>query len=246
MHATPIGYVKSVFKEKFGIPRQPGLVPAARAVIELNNDPDLRLALRGLEGFSHLWVIFWFHEHGLNTSARQWKPSIRPPRLGGQAKVGVLASRSPHRPNPIGLSAVRLEGIDLGTPSTHGPRIEISGHDLLDGTPVFDLKPYVPYCDALPEARSGWADEAIPRIRVEWSEDARKQAHATGDAELEALATQILALDPRPAFQKRDLAPHLPEALGTRYGFMLKSWDIRWVITAEGFRVEAIVPLSEA
>jgi len=149
----PIGVIESCFKEKFGIPRQPGLARSVPAIIRLDkNDPFLAQSLRRLEEFSHLWVIYIFHEHG----SRNWKPSIRPPRLGGAEKVGVLASRSPHRPNPIGLSAVELVRVDLQDPA--GVAIHVRGGDFLDGSPVLDIKPYVPYADAFPDARAGWID----------------------------------------------------------------------------------------
>ena len=142
-----IGFVETCFKEKFGIPRQPGLVNEARGIIRLRNEDDYRTAIRTLEGFSHVWVVFVFHEHG----SKNWKPSIRPPRLGGAKKVGVLASRSPHRPNPIGLSALEIEKIVIDAPQ--GPEIHVRGVDLLDGTPVLDIKPYLPYADSIPKAR---------------------------------------------------------------------------------------------
>lgn len=196
----PIGFVESCFKEKFGIPRQPGLVPEAKAVIQLNRDPDLVTALKALGGFTHLWLVFVFHKHG----SRNWKPSIRPPRLGGAKKVGVLASRSPHRPNPIGISAVILEKIDLENPK--GPALHVGGVDLLDGTPILDIKPYIPYADSFPEAKTGWVVEPIERVPVEFTSEslaaismieARK-----GYPNLKSLITEMLGLDPRPASKK--------------------------------------------
>ena len=140
----PIGAIEPCFKEKFGIPRQPGLARSAPAIIRLDSgDPFLAQSLRRLEEFSHLWVIYVFHEHG----SRNWKPSIRPPRLGGAEKVGVLASRSPHRPNPIGLSAVELVRVDRDDPA--GVAIHVRGGDFLDGSPVLDIKPYMPPFDRM-------------------------------------------------------------------------------------------------
>jgi tRNA-Thr(GGU) m(6)t(6)A37 methyltransferase TsaA len=249
----PIGYVRSPFKEKFGIPRQPGLA-AADAVLKLNPDPLLRNAVRELEGFSHLWVVFVFHAH----DARSWKPSVRPPRLGGARKVGVLASRSPHRPNPIGLSAVRLRGIDLDAPG--GVEIRLGDVDLLDGTPVLDIKPYLPYADSIPDAAPGWAGEAIARVPVEFTERAEaaiaalagREARGSGGAEgqvsaagrLKELITQLLELDPRPAFQKRRMPPGSGAAQGTRYGFRLLEYDVKWEIRDGIFRVLDVVELE--
>ncbi|RYE65209.1 MAG: tRNA (N6-threonylcarbamoyladenosine(37)-N6)-methyltransferase TrmO [Rhizobiaceae bacterium] len=186
---SAIGVVHTPFREKFGIPRQPGLVSAAKGVIKVLDKPDLKTALRSLEEFSHLWIVFVFHEHG----GKSWKPSIRPPRLGGSKKVGVLASRSPHRPNPIGLSAVSIERIDLE--ATGGPEIHVSGVDLLDGTPVLDLKPYIPYADSLPAANAGWASEPIERVTLAYTPEARTTLRKLARPDLEAMITEVLELD---------------------------------------------------
>lgn len=225
----PIGVIESCFKEKFGIPRQPGLVRSASAVIRLDpKDPFLAQSLRRLEEFSHLWVIYVFHEHG----SRNWKPSIRPPRLGGAEKVGVLASRSPHRPNPIGLSAVELLRVDLEDPA--GLAIHVRGGDFLDGSPVLDIKPYLPYADSIPEASAGWADEPIAKTPVEFSTLAEEKIAAAGEPEfqeqLRAMITEVLELDPRPAFQRRRLPPTSPEAQGLDFGFALLNVDVKWRI----------------
>lgn len=233
----PIGIVTSCFKEKFGIPRQPGLVPEAQATIKLKGDPDLKTALRSIETFSHLWLIFVFHEHG----SHKWKPSIRPPRLGGATKVGVLASRSPHRPNPIGLSVVRLEAVNLDAPG--GPELRVSGHDLLDGTPILDLKPYLPYADSLPDAKGGWAQEPIRRTPVEFTLAALEQiariSQSQGPeyARFKELIVEMLEIDPRPAFQQRRMPPDSAEAQGTRFGFKLLSYDVKWEIRDGKFLV---------
>lgn len=239
---APIGYVHSCFKEKFGIPRQPGLVKQAHGFIKLLDNPDLKTAIRALESFSHIWLIFVFHEHG----SRNWKPSIRPPRLGGAKKVGVLASRSPHRPNPIGLSAVKLERIDPDAPG--GPEIHVSGIDLLDGTPVLDLKPYIPYADSIAEANAGWAEEPIHRTEVEFTEQAvasiKKRSKLSGYENLKALIVEMLEIDPRPAFQKRRMPAENPEAQGTRYGFKLFEFDVKWEIQDQKFLVLDVVDLQ--
>lgn len=228
----PIGVVESCFKEKFGIPRQPGLVRSIEAIIRLDStQPFLKQSLRRLEEFSHLWVITVFHEHG----AHGWKPSIRPPRLGGAQKVGVLASRSPHRPNPIGLSAVELVRVDLE--SGDGPAIHVRGCDFLDGTPVLDIKPYIPYADSIPEAKSGWAEEPIERTPVRFEELAEKKMTQAERPGLRQMITEVLELDPRPAFQKRRLPPQSEAAQGLDFGFNFLEYDVKWRIEGGAFVV---------
>lgn len=234
MQFTPIAHIETCFKEKFGIPRQPGLTPSAWGVIRFENLPYLQNALQGLEGFSHLWVIFVFHQSGLNLSARQWKPSIRPPRLGGAKKVGVLASRSPHRPNPIGMSVVKIERINLKK-----LEIDVSGVDLLDGTPVLDIKPYIPYCDSIPRAKSGWVDGKLKKKKTRFTKTALQDLKKlVGPQELkrtQKLISEILALDPRPAFQQKQTSP-------STYGFAIGKIDVKWETTATHFVVTQIDP----
>ncbi|AXM98315.1 tRNA (N6-threonylcarbamoyladenosine(37)-N6)-methyltransferase TrmO [Pseudomonas plecoglossicida] len=209
---TPVGIVHSCFKEKFAIPRQPQLAPAARGVLELLPPFDQGDAVEGLEQVSHVWLLFLFHQ------ALEDKPrlKVRPPRLGGNKSMGVFATRATHRPNGIGQSVVRLEGVEPG-------RLLLSGIDLLDGTPVIDIKPYVPYADSIPEARNLMASAAPQAIAVQWSDSALSQAkaHALRLGEpLVELIDQCLAQDPRPAYQ----VP-APERV---YG--VKFWDVqvRW------------------
>ncbi len=141
---APIGIVRSCFREKFGIPRQPGLAPAARATLELLPPHNQPAAVRGLEDFSHVWLVFVFH----GVPASRWQPTVRPPRLGGNRRLGVFATRSPFRPNPIGLSVVALDRIVTGQGRV---ALHLSGVDVLDGTPVLDIKPYLPYADRVPD-----------------------------------------------------------------------------------------------
>ncbi|MDR2306151.1 MAG: tRNA (N6-threonylcarbamoyladenosine(37)-N6)-methyltransferase TrmO [Paucimonas sp.] len=209
---SPVGIVRSCFKEKFAIPRQPQLAPAARGTLELLPPFDQGDAVAGLEQVSHVWLLFLFHE------ALEDKPrlKVRPPRLGGNKSMGVFATRATHRPNGIGQSVVRLEGVEPG-------RLLLSGIDLLDGTPVLDIKPYVPYADSVPTATNQMADAAPQPIAVQWSDSALPQAreHALRlDEPLVALIEQCLAQDPRPAYQ---IPP--PERV---YG--VKFWDVqvRW------------------
>lgn len=233
-----IGHVQTPFKDKFGIPRQPGLVSQAKGVIKMQDDPDLKTALRSLEEFSHLWIIFVFHEHG----GKNWKPSIRPPRLGGNRKVGVLASRSPHRPNPIGMSAVVLEKVDWDAKG--GVEIHVAGVDLLDGTPVLDLKPYIPYADSIPDANPGWASDAITRTPVQFSDEALAEItkrDPNGEKNLKALIIEVLELDPRPAFKKRQAPPTDPAQWGTRYGFDMLGNDVKYEIRKDHFYVYTII-----
>ena len=163
MTLEPIGIVRSCFGSKFAVPRQPGLCPSAWGHLVFHEPYRSPEALRGICGFSHLWLIFGFHE----TLAQGWHPTVRPPRLGGNERVGVFASRSPFRPNGLGLSLVKLEGSDpTGT-------LLLGGLDLLDGTPIYDVKPYLAYAEAIPEATSGFAHEALPRLPVQVAEPAR-------------------------------------------------------------------------
>jgi tRNA-Thr(GGU) m(6)t(6)A37 methyltransferase TsaA len=150
---APIGVISTPFKQKFGIPRQPGLAPAALGVIDITAPYDDINAFRGLEQFSHLWLLFHFHKH----ADKNWSPLIRPPRLGGNEKIGVFASRSTFRPNGLGQSVVKLNEVskDKGKVT-----ITVSGVDLLDQTPIIDIKPYIPYSDSIPKAQAGYASEA--------------------------------------------------------------------------------------
>lgn len=221
----PIGYIKSPFADRFGVPRQPGLADEAKGVIQLLPQNSLQAALKSLDQFSHLWIVFVFHDHG----GHPWKPTIRPPRLGGNKKVGVLASRSPHRPNPLGISAVKISKINLDHPD--GPQIEVEGIDLIDGTPVLDIKPYIPYADSIPEATSGWAADPIPRYQVIWSEQAQKELaklHGSEANKVNKMITEVLELDPRPAFQKRKHPVTDEKSWGLQYGFDVGGNDVKY------------------
>ncbi|MCB1776211.1 MAG: tRNA (N6-threonylcarbamoyladenosine(37)-N6)-methyltransferase TrmO [Candidatus Competibacteraceae bacterium] len=215
----PIGIVHSCFREKFGIPRQPGLVSAARATLELRPPYAQPAAVRGLEDFSHLWLLFVFH--GL--PERRWQPTVRPPRLGGNRRLGVFATRSPFRPNPLGLSAVRLEKIVMGS---GGITLHLAGVDLLDGTPVLDIKPYVPYADSLLAAAGGFAPEAPSAERdVEFSPQAAVFCANWPQGDLRELITQILRQDPRPAYVRKS-----GDAALQSYGMKLYDFDVKWEV----------------
>ena len=230
----PIGVAHTPFTQRFGIPRQPGLVPEAKGIIKIDAHPDFQYALKQLDQFSHIWIIFIFHAHGGN----KWKPTIRPPRLGGKVKVGVLSSRSPHRPNPIGLSAVELERIDFTAKG--GPEIHVKGIDLLDGTPILDIKPYLPYADSIPQANAGWASESITKTEVVFEALALKkiaEAESNGYADLKLLIEQLITIDPRPGFQKRELPPTAEHAQGADFGLLVKDFDVKWKIQDQKFVV---------
>jgi tRNA-Thr(GGU) m(6)t(6)A37 methyltransferase TsaA len=192
MLIKPIAHIHNGFKEKFGIPRQSGLIDSVESEIvflpEYRN-PD---ALRGIEGYSHLWLLWQFSK----AVRDEWSPTVRPPRLGGNTRMGVFATRSPYRPNPIGLSSVKIVSIELSTP--RGPIITVTGADLLDGTPIYDVKPYLAYTDSHPEALSGFAltDDA-PKSTVVFSEGVEGRLDPTLKDDLIA----ILAQDPRPGYQ---------------------------------------------
>ena len=210
---TPIGTIQSCYGEKFGIPRQPGLVKSATATLKLlppYNTPD---ALRGLEEFSHLWIIFVFHQ----SAREQWKATVRPPRLGGNERVGVFASRSNFRPNPIGLSVVELLEIE-------GTTLKLGGGDFLDGTPVLDIKPYIPYADRILDAEGAFADAAPESSnRVEFSPEAERAVQELENETrpaLRQLICDMLAYNPRPAYQPND-----PDRV---FGTRLFDLELRW------------------
>lgn len=237
----PIGYLQSLYSQRFGIPHQAGVSKGLTGKIVLNRDPDLITALRGLDSFSHIWVIFVFHSHG----GKKWKPSIRPPRLGGNVKIGLLASRSPHRPNPIGISAVKLEKIILDAPL--GPTLIVEDVDLLDGTPVLDIKPYIPLADRIESANSGWADIPVIKYPVEISLDAEKDFvnfDPEGFLDLKNKALAVIELDPRPAFQKRKI-PVSIEHSGKTFGIDVLKYDIKYKITPLGFQITKVMPSSK-
>ncbi|MBQ0743906.1 MAG: tRNA (N6-threonylcarbamoyladenosine(37)-N6)-methyltransferase TrmO [Pseudomonas sp.] len=204
----PIAVVRSCFSEKFAIPRQPSLAPAASGVIELLPPYDQPEAVAGLEGVSHLWLLFVFHAAPSGPTHLR----VRPPRLGGNQRIGVFASRSTHRPNPIGQSVVKLDGIEPG-------RLRISSIDLLDGTPILDIKPYVPYADSLPMASNSLADAAPVLLAVDWLPAALQQARDQADRlrqPVVELIQQCLAQDPKPAYQQP----------GTERRYGVRFWDL--------------------
>lgn len=214
--ATPsfrtIALARSPYKEKFAIPRQPGLAKSVTTKIELQPPFDDPAALDGLEQVSHIWLIFFFHGVGSRDDALR----VRPPRLGGNERIGVFATRSTHRPNGIGQSLVKIERIENGC-------IVVSGADLLDGTPIIDIKPYVPYADTPNDASNEIAPQAPSLLKVSWLPDVRTTAleiAAELNEDVVAVIKECLEQDPRPAYQKHD-----PER---EYGVTLWHFNVRW------------------
>lgn len=220
-----IGYINSCFSEKFGTPRQSGLAPSAEARLRLIEPFNRREMVRGLEEFSHIWVQFLFHQ----ARAEGWKTTVRPPRLGGNERKGVWATRSPHRPNFIGLSAVQLKHINFA----NGVELVLAGVDLLDGTPVVDIKPYLAASDSINEASKGWANRDFEKLEVEFFpaavEFCRAYETETG-IPLQQLITEILREDPRPPSQreKKD-----------SFGMRLYDVNVRWQIIAAACKVRS-------
>lgn len=219
MEITPIATFHSPFKDKFGIPRQSGIVSALEGTIVFLpqfRNPD---SLRGIEEFDYLWLIWEFsaNKHAATS------PTVRPPRLGGNTRIGVYATRSPYRHNPLGLSAVRLRKVELNTPQ--GPVIHVAGADLMDGTPIYDIKPYVPYADAHPEARSGFVDSCDWQLlEVDIPQEV---AQLFSPQQLEALR-HSLALDPR---------PHYHDDPAKVYGMRFAGHDIHFNVDGKKLKV---------
>lgn len=226
MNLAPIAIVRSPWRQKFAIPRQPNLVPEAEGelhFLEPFADPN---SLRGIEQFSHIWLVFVFHD----TAAQGWNATVAPPRLGGTERVGVFATRSMYRPNPIGLSVVECAGVEQ-----RGRQLilKVRGLDLLDGTPILDIKPYIPYADALPTARGGFADSAPGApLDVRFSAIARLQLQEWQSQypHLEVLVTKVLRQDPRPA-------QHVRKDTRREFAMLLYDLNIRWCVEDQGCEV---------
>lgn len=231
----PVGFIRSCFKEKFGIPRQPGLVPHATAVLVIEPPFCRPEAFRLLETFSHVWILFVFHQ----SLHHHWKPTVRPPRLGGNQRVGVFASRSGFRPNAIGQSAVKLISIN----ETKGQiELLLGGADLLDGTPVLDIKPYLPYADAISDANSGYVpDQPAALWDVVFSSEAAKACSRFEHSRypgLKQLITELITLDPRPGYRQ---APR-----SHCYGMRLWDLNVRFRFETDHILVESISPISSS
>ena len=220
-----IANIRNDFPSKFGIPRQSGLADQVLSTIVFQpeyRNPD---ALRGIDGFSHLWLIWQFSE----VRRSGWSPTVRPPRLGGNTRMGVFATRSPFRPNAIGLSSVRLLRVEQT--GEYGTVLVVSGADLMDGTPIFDIKPYLPYADCHPDATGGFTDLAAPSSLTVEFPDALLQRIP---GEKQGALLQILSHDPRPSYQKD------PSRI---YGLPYAGFDIRFTVSEKMLTVEDVFPL---
>ncbi len=214
----PIAHIRSLFADKFGVPRQGNLAP--HAISEIVFEPEFRNpdCVRGIEGFSHLWLIWGFHCN----EAAGWSPTVRPPRLGGNTRLGVFATRSPFRPNPLGLSVVKLVSVESG------PVLRVSGADMVNGTPIYDIKPYVPYADIVADATGGFTE--TPRQLLTVQVACAMPAKAT--VEWQAAMQEVLAQDPRPAYQ------HDPERL---YHVVLLPYEVSFRVQEHVAVVTSIV-----
>ena len=221
----PIARMKSDFPTKFGIPRQSGLVEELRSTIVF--EPEFRNpdTLRGMEGFSHLWLIWQFSE----AVRDDWSPTVRPPRLGGNVRMGVFATRSPFRPNNLGLSCVKLLGMEQT--ANDGMVLHVAGADLMDGTPIFDIKPYIPYSDSHPDALGGFTDTASEFIlNVVFPEELLMLL----PADKQEAAKAVLSHDPRPSYQRKP---------GRVYGLNFAGFDIRFTVEEDTLTVQSIEKL---
>ena len=215
MEIQPIAHIKTEFKEKFGIPRQSSLASNTVGKITFKKEFRNSDALKGLEGFSHLWLIWEFSAN--RQPKGEWSPLVRPPRLGGNTYKGVFATRSPFRPNSLGLSCVKIHSIDFDSPD--GPFIYVMGADMMDGTPIYDIKPYIKYADSHPDALCGYADE-IPKntLEVKLSE---KIKEAFKDADFINTLTEVLQLDPRPSYHND------PNRI---YGMLYGNYNVKFTV----------------
>lgn len=227
MILNKIATIHTDFPTKFGVPRQSNMVPSLQATIVFEpeyRNPD---ALRGLEEFSYIWLLWGFSK----VEQEGWSPMVRPPRLGGNTRMGVFATRSPFRPNPIGLSSVKLEKIELDT--TRGPVLHVSGADLMDKTPIYDIKPYLPFVDSHPEAQAGFASQPpTPTLKVVVEES---QLALVPQAKRQALQ-EVLAHDPRPSYQ------NLP---GREYGMEFCGLEVKFTVEEDILKVVSITSITK-
>ena len=222
-----IAHIRTDFATKFGVPRQSGLVDALKARIVFEEEYRVTEAVRGLEEFSHIWVIWQFS----GAIRPDWSPTVRPPRLGGNTRMGVFATRSPFRPNPIGLSCLKLEKIEHSP--QFGPVLWVSGADLVDGTPIYDIKPYLPYADYRPQAVGGFA-AAAPEKKLQVRDEAGLADRLP--PEKWAALRGVLEQDPRPSYQKD------PDRV---YGFEFGGWQVRFSVAGEELQLRQLTPLAK-
>ncbi|EMA8957302.1 tRNA (N6-threonylcarbamoyladenosine(37)-N6)-methyltransferase TrmO [Vibrio fluvialis] len=228
MHTIePIAVIESPYKEKFAVPRQPRLVPSATARVKLLGESNCPEAVRGIEQFSHLWLLFLFDQ---NLQAG-WKPTVRPPRLGGNERIGVLASRSTFRPNGIGMSAVKLRGVRKQGDQIY---LDLGSVDLVDGTPIIDIKPYIPYSDSIADAQGGYAEAEPEQAEVTFSAAALETLQRLPDGQVQqAVIGEVLAQDPRPAYKKNK--PDMKE-----YAVNLYDLNVKFMVNGNLVTVTAI------
>ena len=224
----PVARIYTDFNERFGIPRQPGLAESLTARIILEEEFRDINAVKDIEGFSYLWLIWGFSETAINmeNDPVRWSPLVTPPRLGGKTKVGVFASRSPYRPNSLGLSSVKLLQVDLTC--DNAPVLTVSGVDLLNGTPIYDIKPYVPYTDCHPDAEGGYAVSQMEFLKVNFPEDLMTKVSADKRQAL----LEVLAQDPRGSYEKQP---------GYKYGLSFADYDIRFMVEGDTLKVFEVI-----
>lgn len=219
-----IARIKTDFSTKFGLPRQSGLVEEIKGKIIFEEEYRVPEAFRGLEDFSHIWLLWQFSQ----AVRDDWSPTVRPPLLGGNTRMGVFATRSPFRPNPIGLSCVKLERVELNTPD--GPVLFVSGSDLMDGTPIYDIKPYLPYADSKPDAVGGFTDNLDERrLDVDFSQSLLEKIPSNKREVL----VKVLAGDPRPSYQND------PERV---YGFVFAGFEVKFTVSDKKLTVIDVFP----
>ena len=215
---TPIATLRTCYTDKFGVPRQSGLAPSAWGVVEFEPAYRLAEAVKGIEEFSHLWLITQFHL----VEQEPKSLTVRPPKLGGNERKGVFATRSPFRPNRLALTVVKLDRVEWE--GDVAPRLFVSGVDLVDGSPVFDIKPYVRYADSIPEAYSSFADKPPDQVDVRW------ECESQAPGEVRAIIGQSLSFQPQPAYHEDAAREYVTEIAG---------WRVRWVVLAEGLSVRS-------
>ncbi|WP_233115631.1 tRNA (N6-threonylcarbamoyladenosine(37)-N6)-methyltransferase TrmO [Aggregatibacter actinomycetemcomitans] len=229
----PVAIIHTPYKGKFSVPRQPNLVQDCTGIIELLPPFNQAESVRGLEQFSHLWLIFQFDQ----IPQGKWHPTVRPPRLGGNQRVGVFASRATHRPNPIGLSKVALRQIECKNGKV---LLHLGSVDLVDGTPILDIKPYLAYADSEPDAISGFAQsQPTPPLKVEFTPEAESavKKHSKNRPHLQRFITEVIQQDPRPAYQQGKTTERI-------YGVSLYEFNVRWRIKAGCVDVAEVMSLS--
>ena len=228
----PIGVIHSPYKEKFAVPRQPRLAPSTTAYLTLTGAANTPESVRGIEQFSHVWLLFLFDQ---NIDAG-WRPTVRPPRLGGNERIGVFASRATFRPNGIGMSAVELKGVIQEKDQT---TLELGSVDLVEGTPIIDIKPYIPYSDAIPDAIGGFAEHAPELLDVNFSEQALTQLHQhNNQKQVKAVIKEVLSQDPRPAYKKS-------KEDNKEYAVNLFDLNVKFIVKLDNIIVTGVFPLSE-